>query len=415
MNPETLPLINLATALGIGLLVGAERERRKGSGPSRAIAGLRTFAVTAMLGAVCMLTGDELLLAVATAGVTAFAALGYWRNRDADPGLTTEIALLLTLLLGALTIAQPALAASLGVMLAVLLAAKSRLHHFVKAVMTERELGDALILAAATLIVLPLIPDRHIGPFDAINPRNAWTIVVVIMCIGALGHIALRALGPRFGLPLAGLASGFISSTATIMAMGERAKRTTTLMPAAVAAATLSTLATVLQLVAVLAIANTQVLKLMALPLLLAGLVAVVYGGFFSLHSLRGDGPDTADAKRAFNITTALVLAAALSAMLLLSAALDAWLGKAGVLAAAAVSGLADAHAAAASVASLVAGDRLDAADAALPILAAFTTNTISKCAAAIVAGGRRYALKIIPGLLLTAAAAWLGLLLQGQ
>ena len=147
MNPETLPLINLATALGIGLLVGAERERRKGSGPSRAIAGLRTFAVTAMLGAVCMLTGGELLLAVATAGVTAFAALGYWRNRDADPGLTTEIALLLTLLLGALTIAQPALAASLGVMLAVLLAAKSRLHHFVKAVMTERELGDALVLA----------------------------------------------------------------------------------------------------------------------------------------------------------------------------------------------------------------------------------------------------------------------------
>jgi len=412
MEPETLPLINLAAALGIGLLVGAERERRKGIGPSRANAGLRTFTVTSLLGAVCMLAGDELLLAVATAAVTTFAAIGYWRNRDADPGLTTEIALLLTLLLGALTIHQPALAAGLGVMLAVLLAAKSRLHHFVKTVMSERELGDALILAAATLIVLPLIPDRHIGLFEAINPRNTWTIVVLIICISALGHIALRAFGPRFGLPLAGLASGFISSTATIAAMGERARRTAALMPGAVAAATLSTVATVLQLGAVLAVTNLQVLELLAWPLLLAGLVALAYGGLFALRSLRSDKPDTADATRAFNITTALVLAAVLSVMLLISAALDAWLGEAGVLAAAAVSGLADAHAAAVSVASLASGGKLAIESAALPILLAMTTNTLSKSIAAALAGGWRYALQVIPGLLLTIAAAWLGLLI---
>jgi len=412
MEPETLPLINLAAALGIGLLIGAERERRKGSGTSRAIAGLRTFAVTSMLGAVCMLAGGELLLAMATAAVTAFAAIGYWRNRETDPGLTTEIALLLTLLLGALTIHQPALAAGLGVMLAVLLAAKSRLHHFVRTVMTERELGDALILAAATLIVLPLIPDRHIGPFEAINPRNTWTIVVLIMCISALGHIALRALGPRFGLPLAGLASGFISSTATIAAMGERARQTAALMPAAVAAATLSTVATVLQMTALLAVTNLQVLKLMALPLLLAGLVALAYGGLFALRSLRSDTPDTSDARRAFSITTALVLAAVLSLMLLLSAGLDAWLGETGVLAAAAVSGLADTHAAAVSVASLAAGGKLATESATMPILLAMTTNTISKCVAATLAGSWRYALQVIPGLLLTVAAAWLGQLL---
>lgn len=312
----------------------------------------------------------------------------------------------------ALTISRPTLAAGLGVALAALLAAKSRLHHFVKTVMTGRELDDALILAAATLIVLPLITDRYLGPFEAINPRNAWTIVVLIMCISALGHIALRALGPRLGLPLAGLASGFISSTATIVAMGERAKRATALMPAAVAAATLSTVATILQLVAVLAVTNLRVLEQMAMPLLLAGLVALAYGGFFALRSLRGDSPEAVDTQRAFNITTALTLATILSAMLLLSAALDAWLGKTGVFVAAAVSGLADAHAAAASVASLVAGNRLAFEDAALPILAALTTNTLSKCVAATFAGGRRYALQIIPGLLLTAAAAWLGLLL---
>jgi len=409
MDPETLPLISLAAALGIGLLVGAERERRKGDGTNRAIAGLRTFAVTALLGAVCMLAGGELLLAVALAGIVVFSALGYSRNREFDPGLTTEIALILTLLLGALAIARPTLASALGVMLAVLLAAKSRLHHFVRRVMTERELNDALILAAATLIVMPLIPDRHIGPFDAINPRTAWTIVVLIMCIGALGHVALRVLGPRFGLPIAGFASGFVSSTATIAAMGARAKLDPSLMRAAVAAATLSTVATVLQMAVVLAATSTQVLKLMTLPLLLAGLTAFAYGGFFALRSIRGTGPDTVDTRRAFSINTALILAAILSTMLLLSAGLDAWLGKTGVLAAAAVSGLADTHAAAVAAASLVAVEKLAATDAILPILVALTTNTLSKSVAATFAGGRGFALQVIPGLLLTVAAAWFG------
>ena len=113
-------ILNLVVALGIGMLIGAERERRKGEGPARSPAGIRTFAVTSLVGAISVIVGSEVLLAIATAGVITLTAIGYWRGHDDDPGLTTEIALLLTVLLGGLSTQQPALAGGLAVVVAVL-------------------------------------------------------------------------------------------------------------------------------------------------------------------------------------------------------------------------------------------------------------------------------------------------------
>ena len=111
-------IVNLAVALGIGLLIGAERERRKGRGPSRSPAGIRTFAVTSLAGAVSFTIGGELLLAVTTAGAIMLTAVAYLRSRSDDPGLTSEIALILTVLLGGISMRQPALAAGVAVALA---------------------------------------------------------------------------------------------------------------------------------------------------------------------------------------------------------------------------------------------------------------------------------------------------------
>ena len=117
-----------------------------------------------------------MLLAVVTGGVTVLTAAAYWRGHEDDPGLTTEIALILTALLGGLSVRQPALAAGLAVIIAILLAAKSRLHRFVQSVLSEDELNDALIFAGATLVVLPLVPNRPMGPFGAINPHSVWIL-----------------------------------------------------------------------------------------------------------------------------------------------------------------------------------------------------------------------------------------------
>ena len=402
-------LLNLVVALGIGLLIGAERERRKGAGPSRAPAGLRTFAATALAGAISVLAGGEMLLAVTTAGVIALIAVAYWRGHDDDPGLTTEIALTATVLLGGLAMQRPALAGGIGVVLAVLLAARDRLHHFVGRVLTDDELQDALIFAAATLVVLPLLPDRAMGPYGALNPRAIWLVVILVMAISAAGYVAVRVLGARFGLPLAGLAAGFISSTATIGAMGGRAAKQSEVMAGAVAGAVLSTVATIIQMALVLGTTSLATLAALAAPLLSAGLAAVLYGAVFTWAALRQTAEADVQQGHAFSLKTALVFAATLSVVLVACAALQDRFGESGVIAAAALAGFADTHASAISVAALVASGKLDAANALLPILAGLSTNTISKIILAATSGGRAFALRVIPGLIAVAGAAWAG------
>ena len=278
------PYFPLIVALGIGLLIGAERERRKGEGPFRSAAGIRTFAITAVLGAVSVNIGGEILLSVTMAGVIGLTAIAYFRSRSDDPGLTTEIALILTLALGGLAMREPARAAAIAVTVAVLLRARGPMHRFVREVLTEAELKSALIFAAATLVVWPVIPDRYLGPFEAINPRSIWTIVILIMAISACGYVAVRALGARFGLPAAGLASGFVSSSATIAAMGARVVEDSRLLGPAVAGAVLSTIATVAQVAIVVAATSPMTLIALGLPLIFAGLAAVAYGLIFGLR-----------------------------------------------------------------------------------------------------------------------------------
>ena len=279
--------------------------------------------------------------------------------------------------------------------------------------LTEREFNDALVLAAATLVVLPMIPDRHIGLFEAINPRTTWTIVVLMLGIGAAGHIALRALGPRFGLAIVGFASGFVSIAATIGSMGTRARNHPELLRTAAASAVPSTVATVVRMAAVLAATSLDMLRALALPLTGFGLVAVCYGALFMFRNPALPSSAEQDPGRAFSFSTALLFALSITAVVFASAAIVWWLGAGGLIPAAAVTGFADAHSTAISVGSLVAAEKINVVEGTLPILLGLTTNTVTKVVIAIVNGGSRYAMQVVPGLLLTIGAAWLGWVLQ--
>ena len=411
MQPITGLALRIGVALAIGLLIGAERERRKGSGPGRGAAGIRTFAITAVLGAVSLEIGGAVLLAVVTASVAGLIVISYLRTRQQDPGVTTEAALILTLLLGALAMRQPALASAIAVVVAILLVARSRIHHFVQSVLSTSELHDALIFAAAVVVILPLIPNRYLGPFGAVNPRTIWMIVILMMLVSAAGYVAVRVMGARVGLPLAGLAAGFASSTATIGSMGAQARQRPALARPASAGAILSTVATVVELTIVIGAISPLVLRTLKRPLLAAGAVAVVYGALWTWKTLKVETPDHAPRGSAFNPKITAIVAATVAASIFVSAALNAYLGKAGVIAGAALAGFADAHSAAVSVASLVAAGKLPANEAALPIFAGVTTNTVSKMILAFTAGGRTFALRVVPGLLLVVAAVWIAVL----
>jgi uncharacterized membrane protein (DUF4010 family) len=261
------------------------------------------------------------------------------------------------------------------------------------------------------LVVLPLAPDRFIGPFDALNPRAIAGLIVLVMAISALGYVAMRALGPRYGLPLAGFASGFVSSTATIYSMGERASRQESLMSGAVAGAVLSSIATIIQMTIVIGMVQPSLLTALMLPLIFGGVAAGLYGLFFFIRrgtASVGKKP-VKDAGRAFDLKTAAVFSALISLVMLVSAGLNAWLGARGMLLGAAVTGMVDAHATAASAALLMAANKISIDQAVVPILVGLTTNTLMKAVVAFKSGGVRYATRIVPGLALMIIAVWLG------
>lgn len=407
-------VLNLATALGCGLLIGAERERNKGGGPAREPAGIRTFAIASLGGALAALTGGPWLLLAAVLTVGALVAVAYWRARETDPGLTTEVALVVAVMLGGLAIEERLIAAGLSVAVAILLALKEPLHRFVGEALTEGEMRDALVFAAATLVVLPLLPNRAMGPFQALNPYTIWLVVILVMAVGAAGHVAVRLIGPRFGLPMAGFASGFISSTVTIGAFGARAVAAPDLLRPAAAGAVLSSVATIVQMSLILAAISPSTLRVMAVPLLAAGAAALIYGAAFTLLALRGTASHEASEGRAFNMKTALIFAGTVAVITLGAAALREQFGQNGIIAAAALGGFADAHAAAVTVAGLAAAGTITPQEAVLPILLGLSTNTLSKMVFAVTAGNGRYALAVAPGLVLILAAAWAAAVFAG-
>lgn len=400
----------LAVALGIGLLVGLERERRQREGTGRGPAGLRTFALVALLGGLAATTENNALVVVAGVFVAGGVLVAYAFGTREDPGLTTETALMVTFILGVLARDEPALAAGIAVVVTSLLATRDQLHRFVREVISEQELHDLLLFAAAVLVVYPLVPDRQIGPWDGINPHRVWLLVVLVMSVSGAGYLALRLLGPRFGLPLAGLAGGFISSAATTASMGGLSRTNPAIRPAAEAGAVLSNVATVIQLAIIVGATSRELLDELVPSIAFAAVAALLFGAVAMLR-LRGMAKDgsSAPARRAFDVKGALVFAASISLITLASSGIQEWLGADAVPLVAALAGFADAHAAAAGAATLVANGRIEPSTAALAILAGLSTNTITKVIAAFSTGGRAFAIPVLGGLATIIVCAWAG------
>lgn len=406
LPPNLLP--GLAAALGLGMLIGIDRERRKDGGAIRVAAGVRTHALLALLGAVVALLGPW-ALAVGGVGVVALTLASYLRSAPDELGLTGEIAILLTFLLGALAMSHPALAAALGVGVALLLASKGALHHLTRELLTERELKDLLLLAAATLIVLPLLPEVAIDPWGVLKPSALGKLVVLVMAIGAAGHVASRVVGARWGLPLAGFFAGFASSTAATAGFGQRVRETPALRTQAVAAALFANLASLLLYAIILGTGAPALLLAMRWPLLAAGAVLLAGGALGLWHAAHDAAslPDQPQA-RAFKLAHALIFAAVVSMVLLLSAWLRTRFGDESALLAAAFVALAELHAAGASLAQLSSAGGLTPVHARWGTIALLGASALAKTVIAFTSGGPGYGLRVGLALASMVAAALL-------
>ena len=398
----------LGVSLAIGLLIGAERERSKPEGGSP---GMRTFVLLALIGALTA-SVPVAVAAVLVAGAVLLVLVGYsWSGARAG-GMTSEIAAVATLGLGALTPQEPSVAVGAAVAVTVLLASRESLHRFVRETVTDRERTDALKLFVAAFVVLPLLPQGHFGPYGVWVPQRIWLLVVLITCIGWVGYAATRILGTRRGLMIAGLAGGFVSGTATTGTMAGKARRGEAPLRGALAGAVVASVATLVQLILITAVAEPTV-ALRLLPAAVVGVLVLAAEAWWLGRTMPSSEDALEQTGRPFALVPALVLAAIISLVLPGAIWLEHRYGAAGSVAATAAGALADVHGASVAMATLVRQGDVAIGTAVAAIGAGLATNTIGKLVVAAVAGGIRFSAALgallVPAVIAVAVVLSLG------
>lgn len=402
-------LQGLLVALGIGLLVGLVRENREDD-PGPLLAGVRTHALVALLAAVAAGLGVWTLVAVLVV-LGAMVIASYLRNADGSPGITSEVVVIVTAMLAALARFRPDLATALAVVTAALVYAKRPLQRLAREVISPREMKDALLLAAAALVILPFLPESPVDPWGVLVPHTIWRMVVLVMAVGMLGHIAIRMLGARWGLVLGGFFAGLVSSTATVVGFGQRVREHPAQRAASVAAALLANLASLLVFTAVIGAGSTALMRLVLAPVGAAALVLLLAGTVAWKRDRADVEPVREPEPRAFRLSHALMFAVIITAVLLFSTVLRHLFGDAGAVAAAMAAAIAETHSAAASLSQLVAVDGLDMRFARWGVVGVLATSMVSKSVMAFLSGGTRYGLGVAAGLLAALVAAVLAAL----
>ena len=393
----------IMTALGIGLLIGAIRERNSAA----PMAGLRTHALVAVVGAVSIHIGMGAYIA-ALLMIGALAVAGYMRNDPDDLGLTGEVALLVNMARAGLASSNQVLATALGVTVAVLLQAKRQLKNLSRNVITEQEVKDGLLLLAAALVVMPLLPAAAVDPWGVLHLRTVWKVVVLVMAVGVLGHVAQRMVGPRWGLPVAGFFAGFASSTAATVSMGQRTKADAATALEAGAAAILANLASLLLLGAVVGAVAPGLLQATLAPLGMA-VAVLLLGALLGLRrSMQQPVPEepAPAAARAFKLSHALLIAFAIALVSVLSAWLRHLFGDTVAILAAMLAALTELQAAAVSVARMGSSGQMPQATAQWGLVGVLAAGSAAKSVLALVSGSRSYGLYVALALVVQAAAA---------
>lgn len=397
---DTLELFQrLGLALAIGLLIGLERAWQAREEPEgERAAGLRTYALLALLGGVSGVLAQELAdgagLWLGVAFVVSGGTVVLFRYRETGAektfGATTAVAALLAFVLGALAVmGDRAAAAATGVTVAGLLALKAALHGWVKR-LTWAELRSVLMLAAMSLILLPVLPNSAIDPLGAINPFAIWLLTVMIGVISFAGYVAIKLTGAQRGIALTGLAGGLASSTAATVTLAKLAQSHPERSTLLAGGALLAGATMMLRVSAVAGIVKASLLTVILAPLLAAAAVTIV-GAFILLR--RGKTSETDEGETEITIDNPLDLSAVLKFGALLTVIgivanlATKFAGSAGAYLLAALSGIADVDAITLSMARL-AGSGLDTGVAAAAVLIAAAVNTVSKTVIGWMTGG---------------------------
>lgn len=408
--------LRLAMALAIGLLLGLERgwHGRKEPEGNR-IAGIRTFALTGLLGGISgwlgTLTG-AIFPAVAIFALGGLLMVSYWTRLkvDDDRGLTTEIALLLTFALGLVSVLGDIVpAAAVAVVAALLLSMKPALHRWIRQI--ERfELEAVFKLSLISAVILPVLPDDGFGPGAVLNPFQLWLAVVIVASLSFMGYIAMRVAGARAGIIVTGLFGGLASSTSTTLVLARFARGHDALTSLAAAGIIVAGSVTFLRILVLVAIFRPSLVMPLALPMVVMSAAGLIGAALVYRLAGRGDRRryEIDGVGNPLELTTALGFGVILAIVMMAVHYLGEWFGTGGVYAAAAISGITDVDALTISVSRLVGGD-VSATSGAVAIFIAASVNTVVKGGISAVAGSRRLGLRVIGVYACVIAAGGLG------
>jgi len=392
MNHNEL-LSRLAVSLAIGLLVGLERGwRTRDEEDHQRTAGFRTFALSGLLGgvtgALSLQAGGSLIGFVFIIYAAAFAAF-HWLEAKAEQNMsvTSVVAGMLTFLLGTMAVTGELLVAvACAVAITILLALRDQLHRWV-ATLTWPEIRAVLILLAMSFLLLPILPNRTIDPWNSINPYEIWLLAILIAAISFSGYVAVRVFGDQLGLVLTAIAGGLASSTATTLAfarLGRAHPASARLLSAGIL---LSGVVMMIRVGSVAVALNGPLLTLLAPPLVGAAAILALGSAILLFRNTKQENPDLR-IDNPLAIGTALKLAAFIAGVMLAVELLRGMFGNFGVLIVAAFSGVADVDAVTISMARM-GGKDIDLNTTVRGILIAVAVNTGSKAMLAGWAGGR--------------------------
>jgi uncharacterized membrane protein (DUF4010 family) len=410
---------DFAIALFIGALVGVDREKRKLTGEHTSIGGIRTFILIAEAGAVAawlsVRTGNPWIFVasvLAVGGIVTAGYLAHARVYTESTGLTTEAAAIATCLLGGATLfGYPELAVGLAIATSSVLAFRQPIHGLVDRLGTE-DLYAGLKLLIATFIALPLLPDRTLDPWGALNPYRLWLLVILISGLSLAGYVAVRWLGEGRGTLLTAVTGGLVSSTAVTLALARRSRERGSVAGEALIAAGLLVAWVVMfgRILVEVAVVNRALLPALLAPI---AAMAATAGAGIAWLALRGaraarQTENDIELRNPFSLSSALRFALLFAVVLLVVALARIHLPERGLYLVAGIAGLTDVDAITLSIAGCVAKAECSTQAGVTSIVIAALSNTLVKAGMVVALGAASLR---APILLVTGAIAGAGAL----
>jgi uncharacterized membrane protein (DUF4010 family) len=378
----------------IGALIGTERQRRIEEDKTTGVAGLRTFILISMLGTLSAGMATEYgptFMVVAFGSFAILVGIGYATASKIFGRLdfTSAVAAAVTFILGALCQSEDKilLAASLSILVTLVLATRRMSHRYVEEI-SDTELLDTLKMGIIAVVILPLLPNQTLDPYEVLNPRLIWMMVVLVSLISYAGYILIKVMGEQRGLTLTGFLGGLVSSTAVATTMASETRSNSAIMGSAAFATAIASCTMFPRVLLITLFVNSELFLRLALTLSIMGITGI--GLAYKRHVSEEVVERSVQHKDPFRIVPAIKFGAFFALILITSKLASIYFGEAGIYAASIIGGLADVDAITLSMATL-AKTSISPSIAATSIVLATITNTLVKLAISYIMGSRAF------------------------